>query len=401
MGKAMTATASLAALVTVGGAARAADCSDPSRPAISTCINSDTLWPHAGPQRFASIGGTETVAKGQVGFGLVTTWQNRPIVLRVATPGQGGSDQYAVDQQVNGNFLWTYGLTNELALDVAMPVTLYQRGVGLSPLTGGAQLQGTTARDLRFGVVYALPRPRVDVATQIRGKDAFQAAARFEVSAPTGDRSQFAGERTAVFVPTAAVSYRFHGLFAGAEIGARIRPTTNLVGARVGAQGVSGLGVGYDILPRERLAILAEARALFNFAKQATATQKDTGIVTTPSDAVSIPAEWSVGVRSAALLAGDLSLLVAGGGALPTATAITTPRFRFTFGVVFAPLGRDSDRDGVLDRTDRCPDEAQAPGPGPRDGCNHPGGEATAPPRADGPGGVAPPRSVGEESKTP
>jgi hypothetical protein len=342
MGKAMTATATVAALVTLGGASRADECNDPSRPALSTCINSDTLWPHAGPQRFAGVGGTETVARGQVGFGLVTSWQNRPIVVRLATPGQGGSDQYTVEHQVNGSFLWSYGLTNELALDLAMPVTFYQRGVGLSPITGGPQLKGTTARDMRFGVTYALARPRVDVETQVRERDAFHAAGRFEVSAPTGDQSQFAGERTAVFVPSAAVAYRFHGLFAGAEIGARIRPAAELVGARVGSQGLSGIGVGYDVLPRERLSVIAEARALFNFAKQATAVQKDSGITTTPNDASSIPAEWSVGVRSAPVLAGDLAFMLAGGGALPSATAVTTPRYRFTLGIVFAPLGRGS-----------------------------------------------------------
>src|SRR5436190_15957090 len=89
--------------------ARSQECSNPL---VSTCINSETYWPHAGPQRFAAVGSTETLGPGNVGFGLVNTWQARPIVLRVASPGPGGSDQFVVNNQVNGNFLFAYGVTN-------------------------------------------------------------------------------------------------------------------------------------------------------------------------------------------------------------------------------------------------------------------------------------------------
>src|SRR4051794_18768651 len=52
--------------------AAAIDCTDRL---TSTCINSDTLWPHAGPSRFLTIGGTETVAPRHIGFGLLTSYQ--------------------------------------------------------------------------------------------------------------------------------------------------------------------------------------------------------------------------------------------------------------------------------------------------------------------------------------
>ena len=61
-------------------------------------------------------------------------------------------------------------------------------------------------------------------------------AARFETSAPTGDQDQFAGERGAVFSPSVAGDARFHRFFAGAELGARLRPVAELVGARGGSQ---------------------------------------------------------------------------------------------------------------------------------------------------------------------
>ena len=54
-------------------------------------------------------------------------------------------------------------------------------------------------------------------------------------------------------------------------------------------------------------------------------------------------------------------------GAFPLTSdvGITTPKFRFTLGIRWAPLAHDTDGDGVLDASDRCPTEpAHTP-----DGC--------------------------------
>src|SRR4051794_10441250 len=74
--------------------ARAQQCSNRL---VSTCINSDTFWPNAGPQRFAAVGGAETLAERQIGFGLVASYQSRPIIINGPSPGGAGSDQYAID----------------------------------------------------------------------------------------------------------------------------------------------------------------------------------------------------------------------------------------------------------------------------------------------------------------
>src|SRR4051794_37738603 len=84
----------LGALFLEAPEARAQGCSSPY---LSTCINSDTYWPSAGPQRFAAVGSAETVAERQIGFGLVTTYLSRPIVINGPSPGGAGADQYAVD----------------------------------------------------------------------------------------------------------------------------------------------------------------------------------------------------------------------------------------------------------------------------------------------------------------
>ncbi|HVJ94541.1 MAG TPA: thrombospondin, partial [Labilithrix sp.] len=135
-----------------------------SNPLVSTCINSDTFWPHAGPQRFAAVGSAETVADRQVAFGLVTSYQSRPIIINGPSPGGAGSEHFAIDNQVNANFLFAYGVTNRLQLDLGLPITLVQTGAGTSPLTGGAPIRDTAVRDMRFGFAYALiPRQRIDL----------------------------------------------------------------------------------------------------------------------------------------------------------------------------------------------------------------------------------------------
>jgi hypothetical protein len=330
--------------------ARASECTGP----LSPCVNDDTLWPHAGPARFVAVGSTDTVAPRQIGFALVTTYLSRPVILHVPSPGGAGSDQYAVNDQVNGTFLWSYGVADRLQLDLALPMTFGQGGTGLAPVTGGDGLKDTAVRDMRFGFAYALAaHPRAG------DRGAFGLVGRLEVSAPTGDHDQFAGERTGVFVPSLAADYRWDRLFAGVEIGARLRPTTELLGARVGTQLLTVAGVGYDVLPHELLSASLEAWAL--------------------SSSDMTPAEWHLAARSAPLRGGDLSIEIGGGGGIPTSSdaALTTPRMRFTLGVRWAPLARDSDGDGVTDAADACPDVAA---PGTPNGCPRtPASEPAAP----------------------
>ncbi len=354
----------------ISGEAYARECTNPL---VNTCINSDTYWPNPGPSRFATVNGTETVGVGQVGFGLVATYQSRPIRLRVASPGPGGSDQYVVDNQLNGNFLFAYGISPNLQLDFALPVTFIQTGAGISPLSGGEDLRDTAVRDLRFGFAYALV-PRERIAPSEAGErggigNLWAVAARLTMSAPTGDKAQFAGERTAVFAPNIAADLRYKILFAGLDVGARVRPITEFAGARVGSQVTTGLGVGVDVLRHELLSFTAEARGYLNLAEQHDTAQSAFGITSHPNGKSITPAEWMVAARSAPLLAGDITFFAGGGGPIPLGDpAITVPRFRFLLGATYAPTSRDTDGDGVLDKNDFCPTRAGARG-GEHPGC--------------------------------
>lgn len=347
---------------------------------LSSCINSDTWWPSGGPTRFFGVASAETVAAHQVGFSLMASYQSRPVVLRVASPGPGGTDQNAVDNQLTGNFLFAYGVSERLQLDLALPVTFWQDGTGTSPLTAGAPLRDTALRDMRFGLAYAIV-PRAKVAPSDPASQGFALVGRFTTSAPIGDDGEFAGERSAVYVPQVAADYRVSRLFFGADVGARLRPTTEFAGARVGSQITTALGAGVDVLAAEKLAILLEGRAFWNLPEQATTRQTVLGLDSTLNGKHIVPAEWTVGVRSAPFAGGDVAFMAGGGGLIPIGdAAITTPRFRFMLGAVYAPTERDTDKDGIPDKLDACPDRKGIRG-GTRPGC----------PREDNPDPPEPP----------
>jgi hypothetical protein len=352
----------LAVFVTCAARSASADC---TTPVTSPCIDSDTLWPHAGPSIFATVGGTETVAADRLAFGLVTSYLSRSIVLHSSSPGPDGSDRPAVDNQLDATFLFAYGLTDRFELDLAMPVTIFQDGAGNTPIVGcgtnnNCSVASTATRDLRFGATYTfLQRPKKHPWRH--DASGFGFAARFEMVAPSGDQTAFSAEPAAVYVPSLALDFRSHRFFIGGEIGVRIRPTTDFAGARIGTQGVVAAGVGVDLLKQhDLLAITAEARLLPVFTEQATVAQNGGVLESSANGTFITPAEWMVSARTAPLEGGDLSFQLGVGGWLPTSSfaPATAPRFRAMLGLTFAPRGTDTDGDGVPDAADKCPLEA-------------------------------------------
>lgn len=354
-----------------------AECKDPI---ASGCFDADQAWPHAGHSRFPTLGGTETVAPGQFGVGLVTSWVYRPVVLRIATPAGEGTRVRAVEQQYTPNLLWSYGVTDRFEIDAAFPVTVAMTGEGTAPLTGGSALRGSGIRDSRFGFTYAfVPRPRV--ADDVLGKEGqpkgvWALAGRFDVTAPWGEADRFLGGRTVVFSPTIAADYRRKRWFSAVEAGARIRGFQEFSGAGTGPQGLLGLGLGYDFLANERLSVVAEGRLYPTLAPQRRLRRNGEGYDVLIDDGLVVrtPLEGTVGVRSGGWFGGDFAFDVAvGSGVSLGQTALGTPTLRALIGLRYAPLERDSDGDGVNDKVDLCPREKEIRKPGGvRDGCTDP-----------------------------
>jgi outer membrane protein OmpA-like peptidoglycan-associated protein len=155
-----------------------------------------------------------------------------------------------------------------------------------------------------------------------------------------------------VVVPSLSFDERIGRLDLSAELGARIRGKQYLGNTVIGSQLAAGLGASFDVLQGRLLTIGAEAFGLYTLAAQAT-DEKGSGSSPPPH----VPVEWIASATTAPLLGGDVSVSLGGGGSIPVSSnsAVTAPRFRFDLALRYAPLGRDLDSDGVLDRDDRCP----------------------------------------------
>ena len=316
--------------------ARAADCA-PARD-LSPCIDADNLWLRPGGGPFFSIASTGTAPPGKASFGLALSYQSRPLGLVIPGPSAEGTTVNVLDNVLNATFLWSLGLTDRLELTLAAPLTLYQDGSGLAGvLNTEEELQRSAIRDARLGLAFAiLPRSRVGAS------GGFALAARLDLGLPSGDETVFAGSSMATATPSIVADLQLGRFAVAAEAGARLREAANLAGSVVGSQLLGALGVSYEVIPERWLTVSTEAYALYTLAEQ-------------PSSPL-VPAEWILSARTAPFLAGDVSFSLGGGGAVPLAeeSAVTAPRFRFTLAARYAPSGRDTDGDGVLDRDDAC-----------------------------------------------
>jgi hypothetical protein len=325
------------------GAARA-DCA--SKSGLSTCIEADTFWPHAGSAYFNFVGGTRTTAPGRVGFGMVTTYLARPIVLIVPTADPNGAEVNAVGHLWDNTFLFSLGLLDRLEATVAIPVALYRVGTGVSSLTSqkAEEISRGAMRDTRIGAAYTVLAQR-----QAPEADGFGLTARLQLALPTGDESSFAGDRSVVAIPSVAGDWQKDRFTLGAELGARIRKTSELSGSRVGPQLAFAWGAGVELLSGRLLGVLIEATLLPTLVAQhelALVPGSDERVVS-GSRRLLMPVEWLASLRTAELLSGDMSVNLGGGSSLPVTgeAGITAPSYRLVLSVRYAPHVRTTPRE--------------------------------------------------------
>lgn len=353
---ALLVVAAASAATAAAPAARADSCE--VRNGLSPCIDAQGLWVHPGPGRFVAIGPGTTTPEGQAAFGMLVTYMSRPIGLRVGSADPDGLVTYLVDDAVDATYWAAIGVLDRLELSIAAPVTFFQSGAGLGAVLGtGEQLARTTVRDPRLGVAYALlPRPRAG------DDDGLSLVARGELAIPLGDEAGFARSSTFTFAPSVAAEWRLDRLTLGGEVIGRIRGESPFADVVWGTQVGGGLGATVLVWDDARMRVGGEAFTLVDVDSQ-------------PRGEPLLPAEWMVHVSSAPLLGGDVSFLAGGGGPIPWTgeAALGTPRMRFELGVRYAPEGRDTDGDGVLDRDDRCTDALEdQDGFQDQDGCPDP-----------------------------
>jgi len=284
--------------------------------------------PLGGPREFLTVPSPAVSPHRSVGFGLIVNYVHEPLTL----VDLDGNEVLGVGHQVTADFLWSFGLWDRLQLGLALPVVVSQDGEGIAPIACPdpadceiPELAATAIRDIRLDA--KLRFGKTGVASAL--------GAAVVVSLPTGDDQNFAGSNGASVTPMLT----FGGLRAlrqvrlGAALGGRIRGETEVADAKFGSELWARVGAGYEVVPR--LALSAEYFGTLPLTDGAHERMELLGAVRySPDRAEDVTVE-----------------LGAGAGISDSAGS---PAFRAIAGVSYAPLGRDTDSDGVLDRADAC-----------------------------------------------
>jgi hypothetical protein len=258
------------------------------------CVDAEPMWLTPAASRFTLISETHAPAFGKVASAATFGFRWRPAVISVPSPNRTGRDVNALLHATDLTLGARAGIGRGVEVTAVVPAGLYQRGAGIKGVThqSAPAVPEQSLHDPRLGFGFALPVPW----------RALSAKLRLELKLPLGDRDALAGEAGAVTTPSLALAARTGGWFAGLELGARLRQPAVLFGARVGAQALVALGVGYE-LSKPRLGFAVEGYALPSLVRASTSSQ--------------VPAEWLATARFAPQFAPQLSFGLGGGTGLP------------------------------------------------------------------------------------
>jgi hypothetical protein len=233
------------------------------------CVDAEPLWLTPAARRFAVVSDTGRAPfaglSGSASFGF--RWQ--PALVSVPAPSREGRDVNVLRHATDATLGLCAGTGRGVELTLVLPAGLYQRGSGIKGVThqSAPPIAQQSLHDPRIGFGFALPALAGVVASKLR----------FELKLPLGDSDALTGEAGLVASPSIALSARKHGLFAGVELGARLRKPALLYGSRIGSQALLALGIGYE-LPAPRLSLAVETYALPSLVRAASTRY--------------LPAEW-------------------------------------------------------------------------------------------------------------
>jgi hypothetical protein len=205
----------------------------------ATDLPADRLILPPGPDTVLGVEGGEILGHFEVDFGLRAGGLGRPFLVRntvtgdlVATP---------VDAALVVEAVAAVGLWNRLQLGIGRPVTVYQSGDRLRGVADDEHLKHGVGGDLRVHAKLLLHGGLVG------GGRLTIALAPF-LGIPTGNEHQFAGVGGVWGEVRAALGWRTLGWLVVAYGGARLRPRTDLYGAREGPAGAAfGAAVAWEI----------------------------------------------------------------------------------------------------------------------------------------------------------
>jgi OOP family OmpA-OmpF porin len=254
-------------------------------------------------------------------LGLVLNYAHHPLVVADAN---GDLADRIVGGRVGVDALASMTLAKPFALGVDLPFFVGQAG-DFDP-------SGAGLGDLRLVPKLRLLDDRRSVGLAVAG----------EVRLPTHTGDFSGGDGPLVFAPRVIVDHRFRrGLRVGANVGAVLRERTDYYNVDAGSELAYAAAVGYRIGGQDgRIELGAELVG---------------GVGLTAADPEELPLEGLLFLR--AFLGHEWELM--GGPGFGLVPGYAVPTWRAFLGVRWRPTRHDRDYDGISDRDDACPDEAE------------------------------------------
>lgn len=287
---------------------------------------------------------------------LALDYARAPLV--VGERGGGPERARIVDHQLLAHVLFAIGLLDRFEAHVALPLALHQSG------DAGAEWPSPASFALQDGWIGGKAR--------LLGRDeqGLQLAATTAFRLPFGSRDELSGDgglgATAAVIPAFVMP---DGWALLARVGVTYRPPRQLANARVGPELLMGAGTRLPV--GAGLEVVAEV-----LGETALVGEGLFGRVSTRLEALAA-VRWTSGS----------GLTVSGGGGPGLSQGVGTPAFRALASVGYVrprpappePMpdvprpSADTDRDGLVDPSDRCPSEPEdADGHDDEDGCPDP-----------------------------
>jgi outer membrane protein OmpA-like peptidoglycan-associated protein len=319
-------------------------------------FNADIHRPVTSTSGYFSQDKAEVLGRGQLNVGLTLDFAHNPLVLRDPASGDIVTDGGVVANRLVSHLGVSVGFFDFLELRARLPFVLFQDG-HLDLIRPADKLKSVALSDMTFAIKAGLiGRPN---------QEGFHLALQASVGFPTGSKDDFSGDGAVSLRPRLVLGIERPRLSVAINGGYNLRPKADLsaTGITVGNELAGGAGLGYAAVP-DSLWLLAEVYV-------SRATSGDAGTRDTPTELVAgaryaLPGPW--------MIQGGLGFGLTSGVGAPGARGLLMLAYATDVqrkveilpppppvAVVEPPpaVNPDKDGDGVVDRLDKCPAEAE------------------------------------------
>ncbi len=300
--------------------------------------------PAPGPGNFLAVEGARVSGHLVPSGGLTLDYAYRPFTLYDASCAPDDETDCEVED-VNTHLVRYYAaghLTGAISIAERVQVGLvlplaYVRNDDFSyTLADGSDFVA-----IEGGRSFGLGDPRLSVKARIfgEGTDGLHFAASAFVTAPIGQlttEDSFLGEDSVTAGGHFIGEFSQRGFHVAGNVGGVYRPERTLFSTEVGSQITYAVAFGYDVTPL--VLVFGELQGASSFSAQVDEN----------------PLEGRIAGR---YRVGDLSFTLGAGAGLISGVGI--PVFRAIGQAQYAPVRGDADGDGIDDRDDACPSEAE------------------------------------------